>query len=365
VKVFGVGCIYFGYEIGDEIPDAASGRDAFLTDLRSRLEKVENISDVIFHGVGDVPYGNVAVVKKGEREIAVPLAHGGVRLEFNMFLPFRVQDTIHGRCDVEMMHVDVIYGYELPVAVVSYEWPDEEGDATPSDAVIVARKFLQKKLTDDRFQCDCIGPSPFHANFYLVQPDLEETIRIEDVSVDRLAYASLELMAPRGMSLDTAFRLANLDTIFSKFYKLSELRSRLIHSQVTIIESSRELLEEQAPSGYFRRLRAAREQGKTVDTLNAQVFREMLLRLDMSNVLAKTDQLEIAGSENPMERFFAEHRVMSSEEGWTRFSEVAKFFEDRRQKTIGNFTAISAGVLGGVIGSVIGSVATYLLTASA
>ncbi len=366
MKVFSVGCIYFGYLIDSgDMPAAISDRGVFVKDLKDRLERVENISDLEFVGADDLRYGTVIEIQEDCGEILVPIPHGGVKLGFDIYLPFRVQDSVHERCDVENIRVDIIFGYEMPIAITSYDWPDEEGDASPSGSMVIVRKYLQKKLDDDIFKCGCVGPSPFHADFSLIETELNEGISIHDVSDSKLGYASVELRAPAGFDFIQAFYVAGLESIFSKFYMLSELRSRALSAQAAIVNSSRQLLDAPRDQGLIGRVKSWRNQSEMIDSLNSEVFKEMLLRLDISGAISEGEQYDIIGSEKPMNRFFSEYRTLSSEQAWSKFADVAKFFEERRQKTIGNATAIFAGVIGGILGSVIGSLATYLLTRAA
>lgn len=358
MKVFGIGCIYFGY-LNDDVGFDISHPKEYLEDISNRLEKVENISNINVYG--GTQFSNLAVVVERGNDTLIPLPQGW-RVEFDLYLPFRVQESIYARSDVEAVHVDILFGYEMPVAICSYEWPDEEGDASPSSSVVVVRKYLQKKLSDLNFVCNCVGPSPFHANFVLRETEFEDRFGIDDVTDNRLGYASIELVAPKETDLIDAFEKTNLDSIFSVYYSLSNLRSKVLNSQTLIANSARNLLEEKEQSGKLKIFKSLKNHQVNIDVLNREIFRETLLRLDMSNALAEADHNEISGDERPLDYFFSEYRVLASQENWSKFSEVAKFFEERRQKIIGNATAIVSGIIGGLVGATIGSLATYLLT---
>jgi hypothetical protein len=336
-------------------------RDDFLNDVKRRLENVENVSQVTTTDDGIFPSLSHTIIKNGEDDVVVPLAHGA-HVEFDIFLPFRIQESIHLKCDVETIHVDMVWEYDMPLAFVSYEWPEEEGGASPSTAVVVVRKYLEKKLEDKSFVFDCVGPSPFHANFILVETALNDGFNLKDVSVDRIGYASMEIEGPRSASVLECADSTRLTDTLSKFYQLSELRSRAIDEQISIISNSRGLLKQENPSSVWKKIERVRNRPKEIDILNQNVFEEMLIRLDMSSSLSETERYQLIGREHPLDRFFDRYREMSIEQSWGKFSDVAKFFEERHQKAVGNITAVSAGVIGGIIGSLIGSLATYILT---
>lgn len=363
MKVFSIGCIYFGYT--DATLNGSAGlADAVevFEDIERRLGNVENVSEIIFHqGYSDLSI-SLAVIQKNSQDIYVPIFGSGAKISFDLFLPFRIQDSIYGRCDVEHIHIDIIYGYEMPILIASYDWPDEEGDASPSQAIVVTRKYLEKKISDDSFYCHCVGPSPFHADFALITSDLTTEPTITDVSSSRLGYASLELLCPLDSDLIENIKYANLDDTFSLFYHLSDLRSRIIKTHTTVVDSARELLEGEKSGGILGNFQFFRGQARSVDAINTQLFQEMLLRLDMSNALLESDRSEITGEKSALNSYFEDYRIIASADTWSEFTDIAKFFEERRQKALGNYTSVFSGITGGVIGSIIGSLATYLLT---
>ena len=360
MRVFGIGCIYFGYDAQQIEPDYLKPPQ-YLTDLKIRLEKIENISNVEISGA-ETPYSSIASIEDGDQEIVVPMPQGAARCGFDLYLPFRVQEIVFEKCDVESIRVDVIFPYELLVAIISYEWPDEEGDASPSMAVAIVRKYLRDKMCDQIFKCGSIGPSPFHADFVVRESKFEDRFGIDDVSENRLGYASIELVCPIDHDLVESITRSNLDSIFSKYYRLSNLRIRGIKSQGVIYATTRELLENKGPPNFFKRWNHLRKQEDAIDALNSEVFTESLIRLEMENALADAERSDIAGAGNPLDRFFLEYRSFASQDNWSKFSDIGKFFEERRQKYIGNVASIFSGVIGGLVGAIIGSLITYVLT---
>lgn len=362
MKVFGIGCIYFGYKFdGETLPPEISDYSVFWNDVKIRLETVENISAVSFHDM-ETKYGAVSILERSDHKVAVPIPHGTRSgASFDIYLPFRVQETTFQVCDVEHLHVDIVYGYELPITVISYDWPDEEGDARPSMSVALVRKFLEKKLSSETFKCDCIGPSPFHADFTMNESNLDEGHFIRDLSESSRGYSDIELVCPPGSSLLSSLYAANMPDIFSKFYYLSELRVRTLRSHTKINDNATKLLSSEDIEKPLSRFRLMRTQRKIIDSINSAVFKEMLLRMDIENAVSEGVRSATL-TEGPLSRFFDEYKSLSTENRWSKFTEVAKFFEEQNQKTLSNITAVVAGIVGGVLGSIIGSLATYILT---
>jgi len=68
----------------------------------------------------------------------------------------------------EKFNVLIHYTYHLPVTFVQPVDPSEK--STPSDAVIIVRRFLEQEFKNSKFdyiQFENLGPSPFHINCYI------------------------------------------------------------------------------------------------------------------------------------------------------------------------------------------------------
>jgi hypothetical protein len=356
MKVFGVGCVYFGYP---EQNFTKREESSYMEDILSALSGVESLSNLKVEG--SIVYGGYAVFEETEGSIVVPLLYGAT-LSFDLFLPFRIQESIHSSCDVEMIHVDIIWGYDAPILFASYEWPEEEGDASPSSAVIVIRKYLEKKLTNKEFSCGCVGPSPFHANFTVVPSKIDEGISLVDVSDSLIGYYSVELRIPPGEKFMDAISSSKIESFFSLYYYLCELRKCAIRKHAIIIEDAKTLLSQGSENPWFKRLIATFNQSKIIDRINSEIINEMLIRMEMSQQLDSGDSDNRLAVGSDFSKLFTEFKSMVSEESWGKFSEVAKFFEERRQRIIGNFAGLISGLMGGIVGALIGSLATYYLT---
>lgn len=348
VKAFGIGCVYFGIDACAEYPEPSE----YIELVRDKLSKIDNVSNIEFFGFEQNKYKSIREFQKNQKTYFVPVFHG-CKFSFDIYLPFRVQEKIHERCDVELIHVDFIYGYESPLMIASYDWPSEEGDAKPSAAVVVLRKYLGNEIAEGII-CDCLGPSPFHANFLVIEDHSVEMPCALDRSSARRGFSPIELRVPSGMPLLQAIKQSDLDRQVSTFYALSELQGRMQHEHLLIAQSAQSLLNEQNQKT-LHKLKSWREKSKTVDSLNKSIFQETILRLEMNNIISSSDSSGVSGKMTPLNSYFSKFRFIANEDTWSKFSEVAKFFEERRQKVIGNAMALTAGIVGGVIGSIMTS----------
>ena len=100
-------------------------------------------------------------------------------LEFTIDIPERIQNEIWetgwGRpknIEARKFRISVHYRGELPVAFVSGV---DANLTNPSDAVVLIRRYLEKYKPDESaVEFQFLGPSPFHADFYVEESTDDE-----------------------------------------------------------------------------------------------------------------------------------------------------------------------------------------------
>jgi hypothetical protein len=106
----------------------------------------------------------------GDGDSVFPFPQFG-RVTFELSLPYSAQRDLLQRSPAthsERFRVETRYGYWSPVTTVIPLEPSSE--PRPSDAVIVVRRFLERELgrqPESPITHQFLGPSPFHADFFL------------------------------------------------------------------------------------------------------------------------------------------------------------------------------------------------------
>lgn len=262
--VFGAGCLWFA-PVQKPLADGKEGQAEFLNSVRSELERIDNISNIEINAGWEKAYGTYLIIDKQDKKIAAPVIYGA-SIEFDIFLPFRVQEEVHEKADVERFKVVITFGYYTPIAYIYYEIGDSEARADPSSAVVILRKFLEKRLDASRISFGCIGPSPFHANFYAVPSDeVSETI-VSDVSKKGQGYASLVVHYPASQEFKLPGSMSSFTEALSTFYQLSNLRADLLASQRKAVLNATYLMERN-PVGRIADLRSTFQVRSEIDDL--------------------------------------------------------------------------------------------------
>jgi hypothetical protein len=179
---FGVGCFHFW---PTAIPPFTLTIDEYADQLRETLESIPTISNIEIDADSATP--DVPVTEKlltlsdGEDFLPHPAF---LDISFDVYIPYRIQEEITDeittdRTLTENFRVHIRYDYEAPLVFVELLNPSKLPD--PSQAVQVVREYLNRQVNCSlrKVRFDALGPSPFHADFYIRPHEGEDLIGFE------------------------------------------------------------------------------------------------------------------------------------------------------------------------------------------
>lgn len=194
---FGVGCFHF------ELKGEAGGRlvspDRYVSTLKDYLAQYPNIDSIEvenYHTTDGREEAYDADVDGGiSSGFGITPWPSNWSYRFNIKLPIRLQKelSVLGRVlSCESLSVTIYYVGGLPVAIVN---PDDRSERRPSTAVVLLRRYLEKYAPkSDAMTFRFIGPSPFHADFFVeFAGDKEEIVSLIDV---QRGYDDVLFVAP-------------------------------------------------------------------------------------------------------------------------------------------------------------------------
>lgn len=166
---FGVGCFHF---VDDDWDFEYSSPSFYSAQVRSLLQSVDNISNIEVNiGSGFLMFPlEPETTDYGGNGPFNPCPSSG-HISFDVFLPERVQrqsfdDTFIQGC--ENFRVYISYDYDFPVTVIAPVGDYDISEDGFSSSVPIVREFLFEKLgTKEGVRFSYMGPSPFHAEFFL------------------------------------------------------------------------------------------------------------------------------------------------------------------------------------------------------
>jgi len=171
---FSIGCFNLG--IKKAAPFKITGKD-YIGEVKRTLESIANIDKV--HIEADIYFEEIIV--DAEKDLPTvseafgffPPPGSMLGIEFEIYIPERLQKELSPmgffHLGSERFKVYLHDSYFFPVSFIEVISPS--GDTCdPSDAVVLVREFLKKqfeKTDSELLRFEFLGPSPFHADFYL------------------------------------------------------------------------------------------------------------------------------------------------------------------------------------------------------
>lgn len=179
MKSIGVGCFHFGIAYEKEFIFSTK---RYVEDVRAALGKISSVGDISIDY--DATFEEEFVVTKKPLELRYGEVFPRVeflRVYFTVYIPARMQVSVLGedwapkRTGTENFKVYVISTYYGPISFV--ESIDAAKGSDPAYSVRVVRTFLANEFERIKASItfEFMGPSPFHANFYL-KSDADEKI---------------------------------------------------------------------------------------------------------------------------------------------------------------------------------------------
>ena len=364
-KSFGIGCYHFG--IRQDTPFTFKGSH-YISELRTALSKIPNLDNLKIDTDGDF--------ENEIEEIKEPLPNladeGGyfpyppyLDIQFDLFIPFRIQAEL---CDTEekflstfseKFRIRISQSYHFPFAIIETLNPSKDND--PSNAVQIVREFLEKELTKEKssfIRFECIGPSPFHLDCFIKpkEPEKNGNWLIEpDVSIERgydkiTFYYNAKEIVDSDEALE--YLMTSIEDEFGLFYKYVQLRQERMHSWAIIQNSLQKLQTMQNAhgiKGFFNRLfKRPSLIGKLFTDLATFEAKDIY-----NNGIKQNEYNEVYRLKDEM--FFKSFIDKEIEEKYEypvkQITELVKFYEGRRVKSVELIIAIIAAILGGAIGA--------------
>lgn len=366
---FGIGCFHFGLDVAPSRPMKAAEYIKILKDSLGSIKSISSInveyaethSEETFELSDSTPH-------LGEGEGCFPYL-GYFELSFEIYIPFRVQAEIL-ECPqdfvdttTERFRFKLITNYEGPVAFV--ECVGAVRESSPSDAVILLRRYLEKELKaqSTSIRLECLGPSPFHANFFLFPQQTQNNKRKagqspfqcsqqHQVGYDEVIFNyDSRVIATEEEAQEGLFQA--IDSELDLFYEIRRCEVCRINSWEEIQARLKTLLELQRHKGFCGRINRLAKRGSLINELVC-----LLSQFNGGNLFRDTSLNSRHASQYRAEVHFLKHYVDEELKDREKYptsdvADLVKFIDERHGKTWQNFFVLIAAILGGIVGSLI------------
>lgn len=370
MRAFGVGCFHFS--IKNNINQVIS-IGAYINEITKTLQKLTAASDVTVsfdqsfkHEKIETTPPNPKINNGDHCHPAIPF----LNLTFKLYIPSRIQAGLiqvperNLNTGTENFKITMRHEWHGPVSYV--ECLNAKEKSRPSTAIQVVREYLKQEITklETFLEYDFLGPSPFHANFYLNEIDTGTIKR-----PDEPAYVLKETKTPGYNTLIFRYNpndfqsegealeelQETLADELSFFYELNKDSYCCLKKWMEIQETTHSILDYEENKNsknlmkrFFEKPKLFRKAFKDIGLFKGHlIFLKGQIERNYASIYksGKRDTYLKAYIDQEL----SEHSAYPLNET----SELIKYFDQKSSKTIELLTILSAGILGGIVGSTI------------
>lgn len=366
-KSFGIGCFHFG--VKKTPPFVFKGSD-YIYELNKELSKIPSLTNLKIDTDEDFKKFSLNVTETTEN---IEIDEGYfpqtfiLEIEFNLYVPYRIQAEItkieekYLSTFTESFKVKIIQSYYLPVVIVETINPTKKNDS--SSAVQIVREFIRRELPEadsNYIRFECLGPSPFHCDFFIEskKPDESESWLFSSEEELKKGYDSLTIYYNSNLIKDSdealEYLYGSIRDEFGFFYKCVQTRNAKMVDWQIIQEDLNSLLEIQNKKGlkgfFTRFIKRPKLIGKLFTDVatfeGSDIFKSGLQQNEYKSTFSVNDEIFF---KNLIDKELEEKLDYPVKQT----TELIQFFEGRRVQSLELVTALIAAVLGGVIGAML------------
>lgn len=367
---FSLGCLHFAYTKGFPFDISCSEYEIEIRDLLNKIEAVEHIeilSNSDFNKKGPIE-GPISLTE-GDYPVPYPM---GFELNFKLFIPMRFQEDIckkySRKPETFTEHFNVIINYEYHSPVCFIECIDPSEIPQPSTAISIIKDFLNDRISqiDDRFELQRLGPTPFHANFYLLEHNTEDSppppkgdnfwefisncLRMSGYDLWMFYYNPKEFDDINEAQNSLYYQLSNEASVY---YMIERHQSQSLKEWERIEDLSGKIFQGETISLKRKMLRLVTE-GSQLEKLVLRLSKFESEKLLTNTIIQKA----ITNVLNVDRAVFLDkhiHELNDSDYHYPseQLMELIKFFDSQRTRIFNSIAVIFAAIVGGVTGTLL------------
>ena len=211
----------------------------FIAELKARLDELHNIESI------EINYDES---RDDEEIIFIPptglLSDDGYNpgipffdLKFDLYIPYRVQGAFLTDLGFQYMANESIEHFRVNIKdqfysmVTHVEMLGATRESEPADGVIIVREYLHKYFNSlgSFIIFHSIGPSPFHANFYIIKTSEKKEKDIGINWIEKPGYNDLEIFIYNNALVTVDCIYDEMHSELALFYSLITTRNYFMH----------------------------------------------------------------------------------------------------------------------------------------
>ncbi|MGY3928046.1 hypothetical protein [Aeromonas simiae] len=365
MKAFGIGCLHFSFKGGEKKEITVK---KYIDEVKASLEKLSNISDVEIFFDEDIKDEKIDISESTHMNDGDP-CHPHIpffELSFSLYLPRRVQSEVIKRdqvyLDTDNFHVIFKHDWHGPYTVVECVGAGEE--SSPSTAIQIVREYLKREIDSNSgiLKLDFVGPSPFHANFFLSQCEQQaseksSTFELIHTKVPGYDNIKFEYHKSKFESEEIAFEtlISEFSSEIAFFYQLKIMNSSRSSDWVGIQNNLHNLLELEDESHKKTFKDRYSKKPKLLKNLHREIGLFKGQEIFNKNI---RDQYYFSIYKSEKHNIYLKSFIDATLDNWPAYpvketSEIVNYFDGKSSKSVELTVVFFAAVFGGAIGAAI------------
>jgi hypothetical protein len=350
-----------------EAPYELSAKE-FAADLKFFLDSVPAISNIVITCKNeDAKVQIKSPSHKFLDSFAFPPFASNVKLSFQLYIPARVQEellrplrmrVLSNPCETFQIYVQP--EYHAPVTFV--EPLHAKKPFRPARSVVIVREYLKKHAPKDNvhIEFDSLGPSPFHAHFYLAPQkrrsksnehlfnvNLIETRGYDHIFITYAPQDFLDFDQVKWRFISNAADELNV------FYATRIRQSKAIDLWHKVQKELDQVIENDNTKPTVKLLRSFRR-GKHLKLLFSKIAELESLTIRLTEFVSFAfARIYVKHEENLFQPILQKEINRMPKFPIKPIIELASFLEERRGRSMEMLAVIISALIGGIIGSII------------
>jgi hypothetical protein len=367
MKAFGVGCFHFALK--DNMEKEITVQD-YINEIKRSLQKLTTASEFELDfdkSIRDVKINTSAPNPKINNGEPCYPAIDFLNLSFNLYIPSRIQAELikvsENSLDTETERFKITIRNEWHGPVSYIECLSARDNTQPSTAVQVVREFLITEFSkiDTFLTFDFLGPSPFHADFYLQNqsPQDEKQTKFTLEEIKSPAYNTLAFKytdtnySNEEEALEELFDAISDELSF--YYELEREARHNLKIWMEIQETTNAILHHEEhkkwrhlPKRLIEKPKLFKKAFKDIGLFKGhQIFAKGRMETNYASIYKN------GKAEHHLKSYVDQLIAENTQYPLNETSELIKYFDQKSSKTVELVTIVSAAILGGMAGSIL------------
>ena len=358
---FGVGCFHFGFKQ----EEVKMNGEQYLEHLKRVLSSISNINNIDFKHDDYFIESELELNKKLELDEGDPPFPNPkfLQIKFDIYIPKRIQSKYFDKIEfpfkpvIENFKVNITYSYFMPVCFIySFEHCYQD---FPSDAILVIREFLKENVIDDIINFQCIGPSPFHADFNLQEKrkDSKSKYFLESIVNKENTYSSINFYIDdfNDNTFEEKVNLLffELNDELALYYRITSFNNQIMNGWMEIQDKLEEFQKTFRNISFISSLKSPSLRVKKINELYLNIIDFEILLLGLNRSFMDSFNVIYNRKHYYLKSFNENYLQDSNEYPIEQINKIISLHDKRFTKNIDLIVLLVTALIGGLVGSIL------------